>query len=66
MRLRAKETRDIHSRAYHAPQMPPMMDVLESILSKRDYLEGEFTVADVAVGAYLCVWFIYVIYNEFC
>ena len=33
--------------------MPPVMGALEALLAKRDYLEGAFSVADVAVGAYL-------------
>ena len=36
-----------------AESFPMVMDVLNSRLSKQDYLEGGFTVSDVAVGSTL-------------
>eukprot|EP00798_Chlamydomonas_sp_ICE-L_P016434 gene16434-22649_t len=38
---------------FRETQMPATLGTLDAYLSTREYLEGDFSVSDVAVGAYL-------------
>lgn len=43
----------LFDRTSHEKSLPLMLDMLEQVLSRQEYLEGDFSVADVAVGSYM-------------